>query len=153
MPSKPTADQVADYLIFLAHERGESVNNLKLQRLLYYAQAWHLGEFGKPLFDDKIQAWMSGPVIPSIFWRFKACGISEIPVQAELPVLAPETKAYLDELASDYLPFDEWELEGMSHREPPWQNARWGSELDPPCYEEISEDDMRTYFRQLRDAA
>jgi uncharacterized phage-associated protein len=126
---------------------------MKLQRLLYYAQAWHLGEFGEPLFDDTIQAWMTGPVVPSIFWRFAESGISDIPVQGELPVLLPETKAYLDELASDYLASDEWELEDMSRNEPPWLNARWGAELDPPCYQDVSEEDMRTYFQRLRNAA
>jgi uncharacterized phage-associated protein len=62
-----TADAVADYLIALAHERGESVNNLKLQKLLYYAQAWHLALHDEPLFPEKFQAWMTGPVIPAMY--------------------------------------------------------------------------------------
>jgi uncharacterized phage-associated protein len=153
MPPKPTADQVADYLISLAHERGESVNNLKLQKLLYYAQAWYLGEFGTPLFDDKLQAWMSGPVIPSIFWRFAECGIHDIPAPEAPPELNTDIRQFLDSFAAEYLPVDEWDLEYSCRHEPPWMNARWGSELDPPCYEDIAESDMSTYFRQLRDAA
>jgi uncharacterized phage-associated protein len=153
MPQKLTADQVADYLISLAHERGESVNNMKLQRLLYYAQAWHLGIYDEPLFVDTIQAWMTGPVIPTEFWRFAPFGIHDIPSPAVRPELSAETKEFLDAFALEFLPLDEWQLESSCRHEPPWMNARWGAEIDPPCYEDISESDMRTYFRQLRDAA
>lgn len=153
MSSKLTADQVADYLISLAHERGESVNNMKLQRLLYYAQAWHLGQYDEPLFDEKFEAWSTGPVIPSIYWRFKPFGISDLPAQPNLPVPAPETRSYLDDLAADYLPLDEWELEDLSRSEPPWRNARGWLDISEPCNRELLEEDMRLHFHHHRDAA
>ena len=45
---------------------GELVSNLKLQKLLYYVQGFHLAVFGEPLFEEEIEAWMYGPVVPSV---------------------------------------------------------------------------------------
>lgn len=148
-----TADEVADYLIALAHERGEGVNNMKLQRLLYYAQAWHLARHDRPLFDAKFEAWISGPVIPALYWRFKPFGIRDLPVPSDRPRFDPRTTAFLEEATSEYLPLDEWELGDMSSRETPWLNARGGLDDGDPCTTELSEADMRAYFRHLADAA
>jgi uncharacterized phage-associated protein len=153
MPRTLTADEVADYLIALAHERGEGVNNMKLQRLMYYAQAWHLARYDRPLFDAKLEAWISGPVVPSIYWRFKPFGIRELSVPAGARLLDARTAAFLDEIASEYLPLDEWALGNMSSREAPWLNARGGRDEGDPCTTELSEADMRAYFRHLADAA
>ena len=153
MRPKLTADEVADYLIALAHRRGETVNNLKLQKLLYYAQAWYLAEYDRPLFDARFEAWMSGPVIPAIYWRFKPFSIRPLPVAAEIPVLDPHTATFLDEIVSEYLPWTEWELHWQTHGEAPWQNARGNLDPSEPCTAELSEDDMRAYFRNVSDAA
>ena len=65
-----TAERVADYIIRSAHESGELITNLKLQKLVYYAQAWHLALFDEPLFDDPIEAWVHGPVVSSLYSKF-----------------------------------------------------------------------------------
>ncbi|HEX8691877.1 MAG TPA: type II toxin-antitoxin system antitoxin SocA domain-containing protein [Longimicrobium sp.] len=153
MSRKITADEVADYFIALAHQRSASVNNLKLQKLLYYAQAWHLALYNRPLFPEKFQAWISGPVIPSVYWRFKEFGICDIPPSPAVPALPPDAAAFLNEVAGEYLLLDEWELDGMTRRELPWLEARGGIDPADPCSTELSEEDMRAYFRRLADAA
>jgi uncharacterized phage-associated protein len=153
MSRKITADEVADYFIALAHQRGASVNNLKLQKLLYYAQAWHLALYDRPLFPEKFQAWISGPVVPSIYWRFKEFGWHELPPPERAPHFATEPLEFLEEVASEYLSADEYELEQTSRQEAPWLNARGRLDVSEPCSVELSEDDMRAYFRQLADAA
>jgi len=45
---------------------------MKLQKLMYYAQAWHLKVTGEPLLDDNFVRWKFGPVIPSVYHEFKA---------------------------------------------------------------------------------
>jgi uncharacterized phage-associated protein len=148
-----SADAVADYLIALAHQRGESVNNLKLQKLLYYAQAWHLALHDEPLFPEKFQAWMSGPVIPDMYWRFKRFGISDIPVPAQPAASLPEsTTRFLDELADEYMPLDEYDLSSMTYREAPWMTAHRGLDIADPCNVELDEAEMRTYFKELAEA-
>jgi uncharacterized phage-associated protein len=148
-----SAGAIADSLIALAHRRGRPVNNLKLQRLLYYAQAWHLGRFGCPLFPEKLEAWMTGPVIPSLYWKFKPHGIGDLPVPPAVPELSPALAAFLDEIAADYLPLDEYDLDDMSKRETPWRAARGGLDPSEPSRNELSEDEMRAFFHALAAAA
>lgn len=147
MAHKVTASQIADYLIWLAHEHGSFVSNLKLQKLLYYAQAWHLALFGRPLFADKLQAWIHGPVVPSVYGRFKEFGGRNIDSPVAAPALPDETVAFLDELVGEYMPLDAFELELMTHREAPWINARGDLPPDAPSKAVISNDDMLAYFK------
>lgn len=75
------AIDVARYFLALADEEaGDLVSNLKLQKLLYYAQGFHLAMTGRPLFDEPIQAWMHGPVVPAVYHAFKVYGSGPIPV-------------------------------------------------------------------------
>ena len=55
-----SANQVAQNIIGFSHEHGDPISNLKLQKLLYYAQAWYLALYDVPLFDDPIEAWVHG---------------------------------------------------------------------------------------------
>ena len=79
-----TASQVAKW--FLAHNRmvmidegGENISNLKLQKLLYYAQGSFLAVTDKPLFEDNIVAWCHGPVVESVYHEYKSNGSNGIP--------------------------------------------------------------------------
>lgn len=153
MPPQITAAQAADHLIALAHRRGEAVSNLKLQKLLYYAQAWHLARFDRPLFPERFQAWMSGPVIPEQFWRFRPRGIHAIPPSSTAADLPPHVAAFLDEAVSEYLRMDEWDLEWLACAEDPWLIARGGIDRGDPCTTEIGEDEMRRFYRALARAA
>ncbi len=66
-----TANQIASwFLASLDTNAGDTISPLKLQKLIYYAQAWHLVHFDKTLFKDKIEAWSHGPVVPAIYERF-----------------------------------------------------------------------------------
>src|SRR5260221_3271487 len=78
---------VADYFIRLANETGSFISNLKLQKLVYYAQAWHLGIKGAPLFQEDFQAWVHGPVIPELYQKYKSFAWQPIvtDVTASLP--------------------------------------------------------------------
>ena len=153
MARKPTADEAADYLIALAHQRGESITELKLQILLYYAQAWHLALYDSPLFDGKFEAGIYGPRLPSIYCRFKQFGFHEIPALSASPDLPGEAAGFLDEVACRYLSRDEWDLYMSSCEEDPWRRARGGLPMDEPSQAELSETVMRAYFRYLAEAA
>ena len=98
-----TADAVADYLLALADERGDEVNNLKLNKLLYYAQAWHLGRYGEPLFPEKFQAWSTGPIIPALYWKYKPWSIRHIAEHGDPPVFSDAVTRLLAEVAEDVL--------------------------------------------------
>jgi uncharacterized phage-associated protein len=148
-----TVDQAADYFIALAHERGEPITSLKLQVLLYYAQAWHLAVYDAPLFDARFQARVYSPTVPSIDSRFDRYGFHDLPAPPAPPQIPAADAAFLRDVASRYLSLDEWDLHRMSRREDPWLKARGDLPMDEPSQAEISETDMRTYFRRLADAA
>ena len=107
---------------------GEGISNLKLQKILYFAQAAYLALNGKdsPLFEDDIVAWKYGPIVESVYKKLKA--------NKAAPIKKPTDKSYLDTLDSEKIKFleDVWELFGkysaaklvqLSHDHTPWKNA------------------------------
>ncbi len=121
-----SCQDVANFFICFANETGSFISNLKLQKLTYYAQAWHLANFGEPIFDEDFQAWVHGPVIYSLWKSYNKYGYLPITEKPDCPEFEAPTKGLLDEVASVYFPLDAYELELMSHKEDPWVNARIG---------------------------
>ena len=71
--------EIANFFIKIANSENEgSITNMKLNKLLYFAQAWSLTKYGEPLFEEEIQAWQHGPVVPSIYKAFRICGYNPI---------------------------------------------------------------------------
>ena len=70
--------EISDYIIVQSRNENMTVSNLKLQQLLYYAQGWHLALWGNKLFNERIEAWIMGPVIPAVYHKFKLYGGSII---------------------------------------------------------------------------
>jgi len=58
---------------------GDDMTHLKLQKLIYFAQAWHLANTGEPLFREDMQAWTHGPVVPSVWHAYKQYQWEPIP--------------------------------------------------------------------------
>ena len=74
------AINVAKYFLLKSNpEIGDTISNLKLQKLLYLAQGFFLAIYGEPLFPEHIEAWTHGPVVPEIYRRFKRFEGSTIP--------------------------------------------------------------------------
>jgi len=97
---------------------------LKLQKLLYYAQGFHLALFNKPLFDDKIEAWKHGPVVRSVYRVYsqnKASFIKKTKIDQEM--YSRSTQLFLNEIWRVYGQFSGWKLRELTHNEPPWKNA------------------------------
>src|SRR6185437_3402754 len=101
-----TASNAADFFIAFAHDVGDAITNLKLQKLLYYAQGWHLALYDKPLFRERIEAWPHGPVVPPIYGKFKQYRWDPISENIASPDLPEHTKAHLDEVMQVYGPFN-----------------------------------------------
>ncbi|MEH1936813.1 MAG: type II toxin-antitoxin system antitoxin SocA domain-containing protein [Nostoc sp.] len=141
-----TAAAIANYFIWLANETGSYLSNLKLQKLVYYAQAWHLGIYGQPLFDEDFEAWIHGPVIPALYQEYKSFGWKPILKDAEPQHFSEEIQDFLEELTEAYFGCDAFELEQMTHHEDPWIKARENLSLDTPSNAIISKESMRYYY-------
>lgn len=141
---------VARYLIQLATEGGEDADTLchmRLQKLLYYVQGWHLATRGKPLFADKIEAWPYGPVVASLYPRFKPYGLTIPPQEGGNSQLSEKDKAFVYVIWDRYKRYSGLGLKDMTHRESPWleANAR-RSVNDRFSSPEITTQAMRDYF-------
>lgn len=143
-----TADQVADTLISLARNRHIDVSNLKLQKLLYYAQAWNLAFYDKPLFDEDFEAWVHGPVVPSIFQRFKTYRWNEI-TEDVTPIDDSDLVVHLKEVLRVYGELTPNQLERLTHSERPWLDARDGLSPDIPSRNRIPQKSMKIFYSGL----
>jgi uncharacterized phage-associated protein len=122
---------VADYFINmnLGDDEGD-VSNMKLQKLLYFAQGRHLAKTGQPLFDTPIEAWEHGPVLRDVYVRYKDCGNNPIPATGRNLYGGEFTFEEFDTIANvanDYGIYSAGTLREMTHRSgTPWTtvNAR-----------------------------
>lgn len=80
MPEYNVID-VSSYIINYSNQINHPINNLKLQKLLYYVQAATLVETGRKCFNSKIIAWQFGPVIPEAYYYYEEYGRNNIPNQ------------------------------------------------------------------------
>lgn len=141
------AQELANFFIRLANESGSFLSNLKLQKLLYYSQAWYLAIHGKPLFDEDFEAWIHGPVIPELYMEFKQFKWKPISKDVQSPSFSEEIRQFLDEVVDVYFGLDAYELERMTQAEDPWLKARGNLPIDESCNVIISKDSMRDYFK------
>ncbi|MGA1282896.1 MAG: Panacea domain-containing protein [Prochlorothrix sp.] len=116
--------EVAEYFLSLADEdAGDLISNLKLQKLVYYAQGFHLALFDEPLFAEPIEAWTHGPVVPDLYRAYKEYGAGSIPRPEEInfEIYTDEQQELLDEVYAVYGQFSAWKLRNMTHGEAPWR--------------------------------
>ncbi|CAN5716248.1 DUF4065 domain-containing protein [soil metagenome] len=125
-----TALDIAKYFLSKSDaEAGDLISNLKLQKLLYYSQGLHLALYGKPLFNEDIEAWTHGPVVPVIYRHFKGYGDGGIPSPATLPKFDKKTTGFLDEIYKVFGQFSAWKLRNLTHDEPPWKETRQSNKI------------------------
>lgn len=136
------ASEIADLLLITADkEYDEHLTNMKLQKLLYYLQGFHLAIYDERLFKEDIKKWDYGPVVPSIYHKYKQYGanaIEEIPNGVNFDF--PEEKiGLLKEVFETYGQYSAWKLSEMTHDEKPW--------VDTKTNQSISDDLMKDYFK------
>ena len=148
-----TIDDACDYIISKTAEEGHGLSLLKLQKLLYYCQAWHLA-FGRgPLFPGKFQAWVHGPVNRMIYDRFRSSKhlyspVSRADIQEDFSYerMKAEERAHIDAVLEVYARFTGDQLEAMTHQEEPWIAARGPISLHERCENDIDEALMQRFY-------
>jgi len=120
---------IADYFISKDKKYKIGLTNKKLQKLLYYAQAWYLVHKNKKLFTEDIEAWIHGPAIPQVYSKFKKFAYNNIQKdvnEKELSSLTKEEREILDAVWEVYGKYDADYLELLTHNEEPWIKTRNG---------------------------
>ena len=122
------AENVANYLIFLASQENqekerEGITNLKLQKILYFSQAYYLAKLDKPLFAEKLEAWEYGPVVPEIYRKLKRYGSKPIIEEEDKSNLAEEDKEILKKVWDTFGGYSASRLVDVVHAHAPWKEA------------------------------
>lgn len=124
----------------------------KLQKLCYYAQAWHCALHNKqPLFSEQIEAWVHGPVVRELYGQFACYGWDEIPQKYTTNKLSEQSIEILKTVYNTYKGFNGDQLEYMTHQEIPWISARGDLKPWESCTEPIAIDAMASYYKKRYD--
>lgn len=136
--------KVSQYVVNYSIQQGMAVTNLKLQKILYYIQAAFLIEYNEPCFNERIEHWRHGPVVPTVYSKFKSFLDKEIDIlqdeinelcidkNGELAVKViryNEDDFYIEDISlmndiiECYRNITPWEMVTRTHSERPWQNT------------------------------
>lgn len=121
----------------------ERISNMKLQKMLYYQQGFHLALFDKELFAEDIEAWMYGPVVPSVYDHYRSFGRGGIPSDGAktLQFSDKREEALFFEVCKVYGKYSAIGLMELTHSEAPWRNTPTGEG------NVISKEAMREFFK------
>lgn len=132
------------------------MSHLKLQKLLFYCDAYCLAFFGQELINDKFEAWVHGPVCRKVYNEMKGFSVlytdmSYSPMAVNEDEIFDTLPLDVKDLLKDVLDsLSNWtgiELERATHRELPWMEARRGYAEADKCHVEISKETTRTFYR------
>lgn len=147
---------ITDYI----NSKGESVSPKKLQKLIYYVEAWHLVYFDKTLIDENFEAWVHGPVVPELYQYLKQFGYDNIEIiddeldsaKERINKVAKENNLTDDQMELIYSVLNRYgsltsfELEMLTHSEQPWIEARQGIPPHERCTNIISKEEMKAFY-------
>lgn len=151
MDIKP--NQVADYFLSLQDEdAGDLITHLKLQKLVYYAQAWYLVIYDKGIFEEDFEAWVHGPALRSLYSMFANLGWQPIPkdsIDTNFDSFDEDFKEFLNEVWEVYGQFSAKKLEELTHSESPWLDARKGYGPLERSSTPITKESMKNYYKDV----
>lgn len=144
---------VAKYFLTKVDRTEDEITHLKLQKLCYYAQAWHLAIKDAPLMDTEFQAWANGPVSPELWQEYKHYGFEPIdyPDKFNPLVLTKKERDFLDDIWEAYGCYTAKYLSDLTHQEDPWIEARGNARPGEKCTRTISKESMKQYYREMMD--
>ena len=140
--------EVANFFIELDQLNGNyEMTNMRVNKLLYFAQGWSLALKGKPLFEDSIEAWEHGPVVNEIYQAFKPCGnnaIYDTVGDFDLESFSSDDVEFLSSVYYNYVRYSTSELRNITHiKGSPWdktyQNGNGRNK-------QITNESIKTYF-------
>lgn len=136
-----SALDVAKYVINYEIDQGRKVTNLRLQKLLYFVQAKVLMETENPCFDDVMEAWEYGPVVPAVYHAYAEYRNFSIQKQETVIDIAQDIKNFINDILNYFANTETFELVQITHCQKPWIEARAKGNRQP-----ISIDTIREYF-------
>ena len=128
------------------NEYSEKIDEMKLQKLMYFAQRESLIVADTPLFEADFYGWRFGPVLKEIRTPYKEGAFSSIPAEIQ-----GEEKAILDRVMKDYAGKDSWSLSRLTHGEICWKRSRKGVSPYDSSDNMIPLDDIRLDAQRMKE--
>lgn len=150
MKFRSTIETISNYFLSKVE-----MTNKKMQKLLYYAYAWYIVKYNETnniiniLFNEQPEAWIHGPVFPSIYEKFKIYGRDVIPKYTENIELDADLQSFLEEIIAVFGEYDGDQLELMTHNETPWKKARSYLDDKSPSNKKIELIEIYNYYSSL----
>lgn len=138
---------VFDVAAYILEKKG-AMTTWKLQKLVYYAQAWSLVWDQRPLFEEEIEAWANGPVCRRLYLRHRGQFVVE-KIDGTPDNLDDDAKDTIDSVLDYYGDKDSQWLSDLTHVEAPWRDARNGLPPGDSSRRVISLDAMAAYYESL----
>ncbi|HEY8961580.1 MAG TPA: type II toxin-antitoxin system antitoxin SocA domain-containing protein [Luteolibacter sp.] len=139
---------VHDVAAYILKKQGE-MSAMKLQKLVYYSQAWSLVWDEKPLFKAKIEAWANGPVVRSLYEKHRGQFLVKTWPDGDRMKITGKAKETIDSVLSFYGDKTGQWLSELTHKERPWRDARKGLADDERCDKEITSAALAEYYGSL----
>jgi len=130
---------VHDVAAFLSAQAGP-LDPLRLQKLVYFSQAWSLAWDKHALFEEEIEAWRWGPVSPTL-WRGQHAGVQGNPDR-----LSESEQATVLAVLNFYGQLTDSQLVDLSHKDTPWREARRGLPHNAGSNRTITKEAMLSYY-------
>ena len=138
-----SAFDIAQYVLYRYMELNKSITNLKLQKLLYFIQRKSLQANQRPMFNEIIEAWQFGPVVPAVYYKYVGAGASEI-YEFSLPDVKFEQEDIdiMEDIINKYIDSNPWVMVDETHNDgPAWDRAVKTGVYKPV----IDREDIRIY--------
>ena len=140
-----TVHDVAAYILKKKHP----MSTWKLQKLVYYSQAWHLAWDGEPLFDEPIQAWANGPVVRALYDQHRGWYTVDKWPKGDTRKLTKDERETINTVLAAYGGLSGRQLSHLTHSEAPWQEAREGLAPTDRSSRRIKRETMQAYYAAL----
>ena len=152
MEGKYSVYDVSSYVIKYSNEKLNGISNLKLQKILYFIQAFFLvyREPKQPAFNEKIEAWDFRPVVPVIYHKYKAFGGGDIPTEqyAECNI-EEQDKKHIEYVLNGFANYSATDLVQLTQNQAPWKNVY--NKYDSYNSNEITKKSIYEYFNAKRE--
>lgn len=141
-----SSDVVADYFLALAAQKGQTLTPMQINKLVYIAHGFYMGYTGNPLIKEAIEAWQYGPVINSLYHRFKKYGGQIIYELGATPARFPDAaKQVVEQVYDTYGNLSGIDLSGITHQ----YGTPWELTYDGRRDKAIGNDLIQSYYGKL----
>jgi uncharacterized phage-associated protein len=139
---------IAKYFIDLAKEEGQGIDPMKLLKLTYISHGWYLGITGNPLFENQVQAWKYGSVIPDLYYAIRMFGKDNVDplllsISAKNPIKEGD-KEFLKKIWNNYKNLSGLQLSAITHEE----GSPWSQTWDGTYNSVIDNSIIKDYYKE-----